>query len=249
VDRRLHAENLTEPSFAVFIRSYRKDLEWLRWCLASIERWCSGFAEIVVVVPESSWAWARREGLPAAGARFERCPDVRDDYLGQQVTKLLADTYTDADYVVHVDSDCVFRRPTRPADLIAGDRPLVHHCAAELLGRHRPWQRPTERFLGWPLARDYMRHPPFTFPRWLYAELRELCHARHGVDVERYVLAQPFREFSEFNALAAFAHRFHADRFEWIDVGADGVPDPACVWYWSWGGVTPAIRREIEALT
>ncbi|MEU1817001.1 hypothetical protein ABZ543_17660 [Streptomyces roseifaciens] len=43
-----------------------------------------------------------------------RCPDYAEDYLGQQVTKVLADRLTDADFIAHLDSDCVIRRVRDP---------------------------------------------------------------------------------------------------------------------------------------
>src|SRR5947209_4154135 len=106
----------------LFIRSYWKDLEWLRFCLASIQRYCHGFRSVIVVVPRSTAPWLRRVSLPPH-VRVEFCRDYPDDYLGQQVTKLLADNFSDADYICHVDSDCVFFRPTSPEDLIVDGKP------------------------------------------------------------------------------------------------------------------------------
>lgn len=237
-----------EPSCDLFIRSYRRDLEWLRYCLAAIERFCVGFREVVVVVPRASLPWARRAGVPAAGVRLEVCADVDDDYLGQQTTKLIADRYCEAEYVVHVDSDWIFQRPVRPRDLLAGDRARIRRCPVSRLGRHRPWQLPTERFLGWPVAHDYMHQPPFTYPRWLYEAVREHCRRTHGTDVESYVLACPPRGFSEFNALGGYAHARCEERFEWIDVGPEPVADPLCRCYWSWGGLTAEVRSQLNDL-
>jgi Family of unknown function (DUF6492) len=213
--------------------------------LASIDRWCEGFEEVVVVVPRKSLPWLRRARLPGSSARLEACADVPDDYLGQQVTKLEADLYTACDFVCHVDSDCVFHRPTHPEDLVREGRPLVRFCENRLLGRHRPWHGPTERFLGWPVAFDFMRHPPFTFPRWLYAEVRDHCRRVHGAELSAYVLGQRARAFSEFNVLGAYAYARHPEAFEWVQTGSGQVVDAHCHWYWSWGGLTPHIRSEI----
>lgn len=120
-----------------------------------------------MVVPRSTEPWLRRTELPR-NVRVEFCRDYQDDYLGQQATKLLADTFSDADYICHVDSDCIFFRPTSPQDFIVDGKPRVLMQSCELLAGHRPWQRPTEKFLGFPVFDDFMRQPPFTFPRWLY---------------------------------------------------------------------------------
>jgi len=231
----------------LFVRSYWKDLEWLRFSLASITSYCRGFRSVIVVLPRSSEPWLRRFALPQ-GFRVELCDCYRDDYLGQQVTKLLADTFTDADYICHVDSDCVFSRPTSPEDLIVNGKPRVLMRPCDTLERHRPWQKPTEKFLGSKVSDDFMYHPPFTFPRWLYGRLREYVIAMHGVDIETYVTAQGPRGFSEFNGLGAFAWRHYRDRFIWVDTTTSPPSRPHCQWYWSWGGIDPATRAEIQAI-
>ena len=233
----------------LFIRSYWKDLEWLSYCLASIQKYCREFRSVIVVLPQSSAAWLRRMDLSAGSSstdiRFAFCRDYPDDYLGQQATKMLADTFTDADYICHVDSDCVFRRLTTPNHLIDQDRPRVMKRSRDELGRHYPWREPTERFLGWTVRDDFMQQPPFTFPRWLYSGLREHAVLTHGVDMERYIEAQSERGFSEFNVLGAFAWQRHRERFIWVDIGSFPPIEPHCHWYWSWGGINDVIRSEI----
>jgi hypothetical protein len=229
----------------LFIRGYWKDLGWLALCLASVRRYCHGFRDTVVVLPRSSDPWLRRRGLPRVG-RIEWCRDYRDDYLGQQATKLMADSFTDADFICHVDCDCIFIRPTSPENFIVGERPRVFKRPIELLGRERPWQAPTEKFLGWQVRDDFMYYPPFTFPRWLYALLREHTLTEHGMDLETYILAQPPRGFSEFNALGAFAWERCRDRFLWVEATVVPPRDAHCRWYWSWGGLDAKTRAEIE---
>jgi hypothetical protein len=232
----------------IFIRSYYKDFEWLSYCLAAIERYCSGFRSVVVVIPETSRTRLNKLSLPASGVRLEFCHAYRDDYLGQQATKMLADLFTDADFICHVDSDCIFSRQTTPEDLVFRGRVRVVIRPNKLLGRQRPWQQPTERFLGWPVTYDFMQQQPFTFPRWLYSQVRNHCTRLHEVDIETYITSQPPRSFSEYNVLGAYAYRYCAESFLWIDTSAEELAEPNCRWYWSWGGFTPEIRREIEQI-
>jgi hypothetical protein len=231
---------------ALFIRSYWKDLEWLALCLRAIERHCYGFSEVVVVVPESTRAWLVRRPLPG-GARLLYCPLYGDDYLGQQVTKLHADSYTQADLIVHVDADCIFTRATGPRDLAPGYLPVVVTRPVTELGRHYPWQRPTQEFLGFEVDLDFMQQPPFAYPRWLYPLVRQHCQQLHGQSIEEHVLSRPPRGFSEFNVLGAYAHRHHGKHFAFCAADSPHRPAPRCDWYWSWGGITPAIRGRIEA--
>jgi hypothetical protein len=232
----------------IFIRSYYKDLDWLVYCLVSINKYCSGFRSVVVVVPRSTWSRLRNLGRVTSNARFEVCRNYRDDYLGQQVTKLHADLFTDADLICHVDSDCIFTRPVRPSDLMLEGKVRVLMRPIASLGRHRPWQQSTEEFLGWRVAYDFMQHPPFAFPRRLYAEVRNHALELHGVDLERYVIGRPPRGFSEYNVLGAYSYERHRDWFTWVDLNAEEIGEHVCRWYWSWGGLTSEIRQEIEAL-
>jgi hypothetical protein len=201
---------------------------------------------VVVVSPRTGSAAVRR--AIGGNVRLEVCPDYRDDYLGQQVTKLYADEFTDADLICHVDSDVVFDRPVSPVDLLddAG-RPWIVRKAVALLGRHRPWLAPTEAFLGRTVTHDFMQQPPFTYPRGLYPEVRALCLERHGIPLDRYVAGRPPRGFSEFNVLGAHAHAAHPTAFAWYDADTAEVPR-LCRWYWSRGGIDPGLRQELDGI-
>jgi hypothetical protein len=230
----------------LFIRSYWKDLGWLRHCLESIVIYCHGFRDVVVVAPQSSRERMQRAGL-WEGARYLWRRNYADDYLGQQATKLQADLHTDADLICHVDSDCVFNVRTTPNDLMRAGRPFIARRSIAALGGRSPWRAPTEKFLGWPVLDDYMCHPPFLYPRWIYGEVRAHAMAVHGVDIETYLAAQPPRGFSEFNVLGALAWARHRGEFVWIDAETS-PPAPRCRWYWSWGGIDVKTRQDIQRI-
>ncbi|MEV0986880.1 hypothetical protein [Streptomyces sp. NPDC049949] len=215
----------------------------MRYALAAIRTWCRGFSEVVVVTPRTGAAAVRRS--VGDGVRLEVGPDHRDDYLGQQVSKLYADQLTDADLICHVDSDMVFFRPVTPADLLVDGRPWIVRRPVAELGRHRPWLAPTQDFLGHPVFFDFMQHPPFTYPRALYGELRALCSDRHGIPLDRYVAGRPPRGFSEFNALGAHAHAAHRASFTWYDASSGAAPE-LCRWYWSRAGIGTRLRGELD---
>lgn len=233
----------------IFVRSYWKDIGWLELCLRSIARHAHGFGETVLVVPRKSEPWLRRIAPLPPATRLELCDDYEDDYLGQQVTKLHADLYTDAEVICHVDADCILVGPLGPEDLAPSGVPEVVTRDARQLGRHWPWGRVTEAFLGWPVTLDYMQRPPFVYPRALYAEVRRHSVERHGTSLREYVVGCPPRGFSEFNVLGAYADAHHPDWFAWrdADTGAFDARRWRCRWYSSWGGVERA-RAEIERL-
>jgi hypothetical protein len=230
----------------IVVRSYYRDLQWLRYCLRSVEHFCSDFRRTLVVVPESCRERISRSQFNSVETVF--CPDYADDYLGQQVTKLYADTITDADYILHIDSDCTFHKPVRPTDFFSHGRPELMITPNAFFHVNPPWQRETERALGFAVEYDYMRRHPHVYPRWLYGELRDYIRAHHGRELADYILAQGPMGFSEFNAIGALAHRRYPEEFSWEQWRSSDYDEKFCRIHWSWGGLTAEIREELEAI-
>ena len=160
----------------------------------------------------------------------------------------MADRYSDADYICHVDSDCIFHRPTTPEDLFLDGKPRIVMTPYEHVPRGGSWQRITSAFLGQDVRFDFMQQLPLLFPRSLYADLRLHTETLHGTDVESYVMAQPPRGFSEFNAMGAFAYAHRREAFTWVDSSRQAVPEAPCLCFWSWGGIDAATRSVITRI-
>ncbi|MEV6778649.1 hypothetical protein [Streptomyces syringium] len=235
------------PTVDIVIRSHAKDFPWLRHCLAGVRRWCSGFRHVVVVIPRKSAPRLARYGIEAD--RIVQCVDYPEDYLGQQVTKVFADELTDADFIAHLDSDCIVRRPLSPADLVDKvARPRVLYTPGQYFHRGAPWRAATEHCLGHPVGSDYMRRQPLVYPRWLYAGLREYLQRLHGVAPAAFIQAQSPLGFSEFNALGAYAHRHHREAFAWVLHPSPAYDETWTRVFWSWSGVTPTVEQELRML-
>ena len=229
----------------LFIRSYYKDFRWLTFCLRSVAKYAHGFRKVILVVPESSASRLDRSSFEG-DIDIQLCGNFEDDYLGQQVTKLYADLYTDADFICHIDADCLFWRDTRPDDLMQCGRAIISITPYSLFPKERAWQRLSEEFMTHPVQHDFMRRQPFLFPRWLYSECRIYAEAVHQQSLSAYVLSRFPGGFSEYNALGALAyHRFH-DRFVWRERRVWAPDESVCRWFWSWGGISGATQREID---
>jgi hypothetical protein len=222
----------------ILIRTYPGDFCWLWHCLSQIERHAKGFRRVHIVVPEG-------DAGPLGHLTKEiihECPRYQDDYLGQQVTKMLADTFTDADIILHMDSDVMLTRDTSPEDLMEDGQVVLYHEPYEKTGS--PWQSVVAEILGWIPEHEFMRRHPFMYPRWLYGEVRRLIEQIHGMPFDRYVISRPHRSFSEFNVLGAVAWKYFHGRFVWR------LPENGQVHarqFWSWGGIDAA-RAELEEL-
>lgn len=206
------------PVTDIVIRSYRGDFGWLGYALSTLHARSSGFRQIHIVVPQGD----KHLLSHLTAEKIYECPNYVDDYLGQQITKLLADTYSDADYIMHWDSDTLLTQPLSPADLIVEGKPIVYYESYDKVGRE-PWQPIVSEVLGWAPEHEFMRRHPFVYPRWLYAEVRKFLEERHGQTLESYIVGRPYRSFSEFNVLGAYAWEKHRDKFTWRDPHGDPV--------------------------
>lgn len=218
----------------IFYRSYEKDFDWLFYSLKSLEKYGNGFGRVHIAIPANDAGEMDFVGSPEVHLVTDRC----DGYMAQQITKLHADEFCRAEYVVHVDSDCVFFRDISPLDLFLDGKPVMLREKCE-----SPWQGVTERSLGWYDEYEYMRRLPIVYPRWIYGEFRKWMQKKHGMSVDDWIIKQPGHEFSEFNTLGQWAYEFHRDKFTWLEP----IEFPKyCNQYWSWGGVTPEIKGIIE---
>lgn len=234
----------------IFIKTYPPDYPWLEYCLRSIGKFARDFRGIQIVKPNG-------ESLsipPATETKYMHRIVVADDYgpdgyLSQQVFKLYADEYTDADFILFTDSDTIFTRPVTPETYFTDGR--IDWMMTPWANTETPWQPITEKFLGRPVEFEFMRRMPFMVPRWLLESMRAFCVGQHGMTFDKYVMSQPHRSFSEFNALGAFAYYFHRDRFNWInteEVPADQWPPLTVLQKFSHGGLDESIKAEFELI-
>lgn len=227
------------PITDIVIRSYKGDFGWLGYALSTLHARSSGFRQIHVVVPQGD----KHLLSHLTAEKLYECPVYTDDYLGQQITKLLADTYSDADYIMHWDSDLLLTAELTPFDLMVDDKPIIYYEPYEKVGRE-PWQPVVTDVLGWAPEYEFMRRHPFCYPRWLYAEVRKFLEERHGQTLESYIISRPYRSFTEFNVLGAYAWERHRDKFTWLDP----LTGPVYVrQFRSWDGLGPH-EAEIQTL-
>jgi hypothetical protein len=230
------------PRTDIMIVTYAKDADWLRYCLRSIRKFCTGFGDVIVAYPNKDATLiepiCREYGATQKG--FDE--HSTKGHLHHLVVKCEADLYCpDADYVLHVDSDCVFHEPTTPEDYFVGGKPVMMRERYDRLGTQVPWRPVVARALGFNPEYETMRRHPSLYPRTIYAELREHVEAVHHVPFDRYVLAQemiPCPGFCEFNSLGALAIQSHEGDYHWVDPEHDVVPANRLRQFYSHGGLT-----------
>ncbi len=206
----------------ILIKTCKRDAPYHEHCLASIEKFCSGFRRVVVV-----------EGEHPPG------------YLHQQVVKMRADLHTDADFTLVTDSDTLFAMPVTPETFFTGDKVnwIVTPWDAEMLANPgtKTWYDVMGQFHGKVPPFEFMRRQPFMLPRWLTKDLREWCEFQHSKDIEDYVMEKGV--FSEFNVLGHHAWLFHRDKFNWIDTSIEVLPPPVTFQMWSHDPIEKNIKE------
>ncbi|MGH6838925.1 MAG: hypothetical protein ACREDT_08995 [Methylocella sp.] len=234
------------PAIDIFIRTYFRDFRWLELSLLSILKFVKGFRRIIIVMPASSVERLRGGEIPAsARVTVVPCQEFTDDYIGQQVTKLSADLFTDAPLIAHIDSDCIFHVPcSLPALLTKNGRPIIRILRRSRRPASAGWRRCVADFHSEPLPFDALVTPPIIYPSSLYGDLRGQCRDGHGIGLDQWILSRRIEAMSEFGLMAGQAWFKRRDDFFWVS--ADDEESWPCWQYWSRSPKAPGIQAELS---
>ena len=201
----------------VFYVTYLHDLEWFQWSLASVKKNLKGFRKIVAVAPEQdAHLFSQIEGV-----EWHFIPDWSGKgYFWQQWVKMRAWSFTDAELIMHVDSDVMFLAPTETQELMDGDRPCWMWQNYSELPTDVPWQKPTEDACKFACSREFMRAFPFIVDRRTHEKSETVLVGNHGYSLEHYVRTASV--FSEFNCMGAIAWSEQHDLYSWFNTGKGG---------------------------
>lgn len=232
------------PVMDIFIRTYSEDLKWLTYSLQSINKFCTGFRNIIIVIPEKQKNLLNSFNLTRE--KIFTCPDYKDDYLGQQITKLHADEYSDADLFLYGDSDTLITKKLKPEYLFREEKPLILKTKYQSLGKSVPWKKITEKALGFEIEYEFMRRHPLVYYSSTLKALRNYIKQVHQKEISDYIQRQSNKSFSEFNTLGAYANKFENDRYYFQDTETEELPTLYVRQFWSWGGITDEVKNEIQ---
>lgn len=228
---------------SIYIRTYKRDIAWLDFCLQSIRANLQGWDEIVVCVPEGQ----ERHLQHATEARHVTSPRFAEDYVGQQFAKLEAHRHVDSDYVLFVDSDVIFLPGADVRDFLDGDRPIIgkwRYAAMIAAGEGgAKWQAAVTQLFGETPEWEYMRGHGAR----LYQTETLRAFSRRFPDLEAYARSVDRRQFSEFNFLGFFAERYEPHHYVFRDVEREALPPQISRQFWTVDGLTPATLAELAA--
>jgi hypothetical protein len=223
----------------IFIRSWHGDFNWLEYCLRSIKKYAKGFGKVHVCIPIQDF-----DVFPNVdGVEVHLVERWADDYIGQQNDKLHADWYCRSPYILVMDSDCVITKDLRPEDLFREGNPIWLYEAVPRDAT--PWYEITQEAIKSMPEFKFMRRQPFVFSAQSLKDFRKFMFECHGEDICLWLKKRPYRRFSEFNAFGAWAYRNYHRHFCWLH---PAEVDTFVKQSWSWGGITPEIKEELEKI-
>ena len=235
---------------SIFIRSYSKDMEWLKYCLRSIKKnWDMSDGEVVVCFPNSEYDRLKGEILidfPWVTLRHWS-DSHKEGYIDQQINKLHADLFCQGEYVVFLDSDCFLNKKSSLKDYFKNGKPIWLKTDYSLVGDAICWKECTEKSVGRPVKYEYMRRLPFVVKRDHFVKIREYVESIQSSPTIPYI--QTLSRISEFNLMGAVLDELCHDEYYWWDTEQDmDLPKVKIMQGWSWSGLTEDKKKEMEEL-
>lgn len=263
----------------ILIVTHGKDFGWLEYCLASIQKYCTGFQGVTVAHPNHEAERFRsllgRFGVqPTRLGQFSQAAIRLHGYdevpgkgmIQHMVVMAEADRIVppETKWVLTCDADCIFTMPTTPEDYFTDGHPyyLVRTWASlvsedpdnpgsKVISDCYQWRKPTAEQLGFDPTLYTMCMNTNVFPVEFFGHYRAHVEMIHGMPFAQWMLsgrnAFP-QDRMDFTAMGAWAYQFMNDWWTWIDVDREPYPADRKRAYWSHGGITPAIRAEIEEI-
>jgi hypothetical protein len=249
----------------IFLCTHAKDFPWLKYCLRSIAKFATGFAGVTIVVPLADFLLLQtlvEETVPDLGFHVQCFTGEEWPGLGMlwHMNEIMhADCYCPgADFIAHLDPDCVFTAPVSPATFMVSSPSTLNHQPSTLqqqpilrfekfsiIGlRHPPvlrWQECTARCLPFPVENETMRCHPSVYHRALYAAARNQMVLKTGQPVPAYIRScqntfpQGFCEFVTLGnvALQLFRHLY----FPIEQLNDHVIPSNHLQQFWSHGAL------------
>lgn len=226
----------------IFIRTYKKDIEWLDYCVRSIKKYCSSYRNLVIVYPEGE-----QECGKFSLTSFAASPINPDGYIDQQYSKLIADTYCkqDATHLLMLDSDCFAHDYISPKTYIRNDKILfpITHKTSPQVSECQPFIKTCESILNCEVEYEFMRRQPFLLQTKDLKSFREWFDQTQSVDLKSYLSnCKKADSFSEYNLIGAYLYYIKkSDDYHFYDTDSGTCFYNPMLQSWSYGGLTEDI--------
>lgn len=258
-----------KASVEILIVTYSKDFNWLEYALRCISKYASGFQGVTVAHPAHEAALFTQ--LHRFDYRFRLRLHAYDEvpgkgFLQHELKMAHADSITPegTDFVMHMDGDCMMKMRNDLEDYFLNDKPIYIWRTWDSLSSTDPrdptrkvvsdcimWKEPTAKQVGFHSDAYTMCRHPTMFPIGFYKRYRDHVSSHHQIPFDEYMLSgvqnsHP-QDRMDFTAMGQYAFEFMRNDFHWINCATEEYPSDRMKAFWSHGGITESIRKEIES--
>lgn len=211
----------------IFYKSYSKDFKWLYYSLRSLTKYVTGYNKVIILIPEHEKELFDTRELPER-TEIHYVKEYGTGYLFQQWCKISAHRFSSADFILFADSDCIFDHPIDVKEFIKDDKPEILYTDYSKVGDAICWKEVTEAFIKEPMQYEMMRRNCLIYHRYTLEAI-----AMYEPNLEYIIMNSP--RFSEFNAMSAYAWKFHPEKYSFINTDNWEYTRPKAVQYFSHG--------------
>jgi len=263
---------MSETDLTIVYKTYRNDLTWLKYSLASIKKFFKHPHKLLIYCHDE--CISELKAMLADGQTEARVVSVEYDihgYLKQQVVKVMCWQDVDTKYVVLMDSDIVLTKPMHLSYFTNEGRIkwhyLVRNAESESSIHWPAWQESVLKMTGEPM-KDYYMHCafPFFFKTKTLQDASDKFTQMHGYGYNEYckngqkifgintsdLIAGPYGKFpwlskifTEFGFIGWYCRNFSND-YEFIE-GDNHDATTARIQFWSHGGIRK-FEEQIKAI-
>lgn len=213
-------------SIDIFYKSYSKDFKLLQYSLKSLAKNVTGYNNIVLLIPEHEKGLFDTRDLPER-TLIHYVREYGSGYLFQQWCKISAHKYSNAEFILFADSDCIFTYPINVQDYVSDGKPEILYTDYDKVGTGIIWKKPTEDFIKQPVQYEMMRRNCLIYHRSTLEAIE-----KYDPNLE-YVIMNSER-FSEFNCMSVFAWTYERDKYNFVNTDGWQYTPPKAEQLWSW---------------
>lgn len=169
----------------------------------------SGYRNVVVLIPEREKSHFTEIEFPER-TKIVYVKEYGNGYLYQQVCKIKGHLYSDAEFIMFADSDCIFDHPVNVQDMIVDGKVDLLYTDYAKVGDAICWKKPTEDFIKKPVDYEFMRRNCLMYLR---STLENISNFEPNLEYN----IMTSQSFSEYNAIGAYIWFYEKDKYNFIN--------------------------------
>lgn len=200
--------------------TFDRDLEYLKYHLKSIEKFCQGYHENIVVIDDHANDCVQTQRyLESIGQKYfinREAKKIKHGYIRQQYMGYYMDKYLDqeTDYVCCADTDNIFTGHHDPSVYFYNNKPVMLMQKWSDMP-NLVFQDSTNSALGFDVNYNFMRRMPLVYPLSIFKKIRSFLELQHNCTIQEYF--KNIELCAEYCIWGAYANKFLTDEFHWVD--------------------------------